>query len=51
MIDWPKESLPLDWLNSACLPVLPSGFLALVEADFYPLPGLAFPFYVVPPIP
>lgn len=51
MNDWPKELLPVDWLNSACLPVLPSGFLALVEADFYHLPGLAFPFYVVPPIP
>lgn len=49
--DKPKEFLPLDWLYSACLPVPPSGFPALVEVDFYPLPGLVSPFYIAPPIP
>lgn len=51
MGDRSREFLPLDWLYSACVPVPSSGFLALVEADFYPLPGLVSPFYNVPPIP
>lgn len=49
--DRSKEFLPLDWLYSACLPILSSGFLALVEVDFCPLLGLVSPFYIVPPVP
>lgn len=49
--DKPKEFLPRDWLYLASLLMLPSGFPALVEVDFYPLPGLVSPFYIVPPVP